>query len=101
MLLIFCRFPAGVGIMVNGMLEARGKGPNDILMTLREEPPKEEESTTIVDLPKISSENQPNVRLIGGATANEGTLQVNFLKPFVSKKKKRMRWSYQLLFFNK
>lgn len=67
--------------MVGGKLEARGRRPNDILLTMREEP-IEEESTTMFDEieggPVIPSPNTPQskVRLIGGATSNEGTLQV-------------------------
>ncbi|KAF6211152.1 hypothetical protein GE061_014267 [Apolygus lucorum] len=75
------RFPPGVGIMVGGKLEARGRRPNDILLTLREEV-IEEESTTIFDDPDAApagpsfTKSPPKVRLIGGQTSNEGTLEV-------------------------
>ncbi|BES98492.1 Scavenger receptor cysteine-rich domain [Nesidiocoris tenuis] len=75
------KFPPGVGIMVAGKLEARGRRPNDIMLTLQEEV-IEEESTTILDDPAngppISAlpTSQPTVRLIGGASSYEGTLQV-------------------------
>ncbi|XP_014255547.1 protein bark beetle [Cimex lectularius] len=76
------KFPPGVGMMVAGKLEARGKGPNDILLMLKEDP-QIEESTTLLDnldgetyIPPAPTKPEPNVRLIGGKTSFEGTLQV-------------------------
>lgn len=69
-----CRFPPGVGIMVAGKLEARGRGPNDIRLTLKEE---------IVQIPENDTgamnppESQVPVRLVGGRTSEEGRLQAS------------------------
>jgi hypothetical protein len=56
------RFLPSVGIMVAGKLEARGKSPNDIRLTLQEQEPMND---------TVSS-----VRLLGGKTEREGRLQV-------------------------
>ncbi|XP_066905697.1 protein bark beetle [Halyomorpha halys] len=72
------RFPPGIGMMVAGYLEARGRGPNDILLSLKEELPIEE-STTLEensDAPLTPAKPEPKIRLIGGTTSYEGTLQV-------------------------
>lgn len=56
------RFLPSVGIMVAGKLEARGKSPNDIKLTLQEQEPMNDTVTS--------------VRLLGGKTEREGRLQV-------------------------
>ncbi|XP_034245120.1 protein bark beetle isoform X3 [Thrips palmi] len=69
------RFPPSVGMMVAGKLEARGKGPNDIRLTLREERidmPENDTDPTLL----IPEENRAPVRLLGGRTNREGRLQV-------------------------
>ncbi|XP_011334038.1 protein bark beetle isoform X2 [Ooceraea biroi] len=72
------RFPPAVGMMVAGKFDARGKGPSDILFTLKEElvPPKnetlEEEGENV---PIEETESVP-VRLLGGRTNLEGRLQI-------------------------
>ncbi|XP_050428797.1 protein bark beetle isoform X2 [Adelges cooleyi] len=63
------KFNPGVGIMVAGKLEARGRGFGNIKFTLRE------------DLSSVANENitetvSSNVRLIAGRTYTEGRLQV-------------------------
>lgn len=76
------RFAPGVGMMVAGKLEARGRGPNDIRLTLKENrnelfeggsAPSEDGVTAI----PVSSDYSPPVRLVGGRTNNEGRLQVS------------------------
>ncbi|KAG8238175.1 hypothetical protein J437_LFUL014051, partial [Ladona fulva] len=54
-------FPPSIGMMVAGYLEAKGRSPNDINLTLNV---KEENNETA----------DPNVRLLGGRTAQEGRL---------------------------
>lgn len=69
------RFPPSVGMMVAGKLEARGKGPNDIRLTLREERidmPENDTDPTLL----IPEESRAPVRLLGGRTNREGRLQV-------------------------
>lgn len=65
-------------MMVAGKLEAQGRGPNDIVLTLREEVQVEESTTLLDDMapeePAVGP--KPKVRLIGGTTSFEGTLQV-------------------------
>ncbi|XP_063914202.1 protein bark beetle isoform X2 [Zophobas morio] len=78
------RFPPSIGMMVGGKLEARGIEPNSIKFTLKEEivhPPDNE--TLEMETEKYDSETEiiqiePKVpiRLLGGATENEGRLQV-------------------------
>ncbi|XP_012253572.2 protein bark beetle isoform X3 [Athalia rosae] len=75
------RFPPAVGMMVAGKLDARGKGPSDILFTLKEEIVNEvdnetdiENLTEMVMLDPIDT--GPPVRLLGGRTNLEGRLQV-------------------------
>lgn len=62
-------------MMVAGKLEARGRGVNDIMLTLQEErlPEIGIEAETEAPLPP---ENVPPVRLLGGRTSREGRLQV-------------------------
>ncbi|XP_059476974.1 protein bark beetle isoform X2 [Neocloeon triangulifer] len=57
------RFRPSVGIMVAGKLEARGRAPNDILLTLEREEPLNDTSAV-------------PVRLLGGRTDREGRLQL-------------------------
>ncbi|KAL1117916.1 hypothetical protein AAG570_004229, partial [Ranatra chinensis] len=74
------RFPPGIGMMVAGKLEARGRGLNDILLTMvdevEEEPSSTIEAMETETVPPTPAKPTPNVRLIGGATSYEGTLQV-------------------------
>ncbi|XP_072155093.1 protein bark beetle isoform X2 [Bemisia tabaci] len=73
------RFPPGVGMMVAGKLEARGRGPNDIRLTLKEERVDEP-----IDLALNETDAEPipvpestiPVRLLGGRSSSEGRLQV-------------------------
>uniref|UniRef100_A0A1V1FT29 Putative CTL17 isoform B n=1 Tax=Reticulitermes speratus TaxID=60591 RepID=A0A1V1FT29_9NEOP len=67
------RFPPGVGVMVSGKFEARGRGPNDIRLTLKEEIVETPENDTSLVYPP---ESQVPVRLLGGRTNEEGRLQV-------------------------
>lgn len=74
------RFPPAVGMMVAGKLDARGKGPNDILFSLKEELvvlPNNETLMEEEDIPIDETESVP-VRLLGGRTSLEGRLQVNY-----------------------
>ncbi|XP_033235622.1 protein bark beetle isoform X2 [Drosophila pseudoobscura] len=84
------RFEPSVGMMVAGKLEARGRRPDDILFTLKRETIiGEHNDTETVDLDSeteaidmetevIPSDGVPRipVRLVGGAGANEGRLQM-------------------------
>ncbi|CAH2236667.1 jg20886 [Pararge aegeria aegeria] len=75
------KFPPAIGIMVAGKIEARGKRPNDIAFTL-----KEEFTLTNDSIYEIDSEIEPTtpgyqepivpIRLLGGRTPHEGRLQV-------------------------
>ncbi|KAJ4447016.1 hypothetical protein ANN_09004 [Periplaneta americana] len=67
------RFPPSVGVMVAGKLEARGRGPDDIRFTLKEEIVEVPENNTEAVSPP---ESQIPVRLIGGRRSEEGRLQV-------------------------
>jgi hypothetical protein len=60
--------------MVAGKLEARGRGPNDIRFTLKEEIVETPENDTEVGIP---TESQVPVRLLGGRTSEEGRLQAS------------------------
>lgn len=62
--------------MVSGKLEARGRGPNDIRLTLKEEIVEMPENDTDVANPP---ESQVPVRLLGGRTSEEGRLQASTL----------------------
>jgi hypothetical protein len=70
--------------MVAGKLEARGRGPNDIMLTMKEEMQVEESSTLEAieseTAPPMPPKPEPKIRLIGGATSYEGTLQVTIIK---------------------
>lgn len=81
------KFPPAVGMMVAGKLDAKGRGPNSILMTLKEEividndnetlemdMTDAEEEVTVVSL--IDDSERVPVRLLGGKTSREGRLQV-------------------------
>ncbi|XP_057327444.1 protein bark beetle isoform X2 [Microplitis mediator] len=98
------KFPPAVGMMIAGKLEARGKGLNNIIMTLKEEinilqfeeinetisnendnnnnnndyddaTTMTDESITMMTLPPDDLTGVP-VRLLGGKTNHEGRLQV-------------------------
>ena len=80
------RFPPAVGIMVAGKLEARGTGPSNILMTLKEEIVVTADNETMMEemgdaaepalVPPIPEASKVPVRLLGGKTNHEGRLQV-------------------------
>lgn len=88
------RFPPAVGMMVAGRLDAKGKGPGNILLTLKEEIVIEPDNNDTVindmtmsdamevaDLPEPMKNNDESettvpVRLLGGRTTMEGRLQV-------------------------
>lgn len=72
------RFPPAVGMMVAGKLDARGKGPSNILFTLKEELVVLSNNETLAeeDTPVDEMESVP-VRLLGGRTNLEGRLQVD------------------------
>jgi hypothetical protein len=74
--LYYCRFPPGVGVMVAGKFEARGRGPNDIRLTLKEEIVETPENDSGVVNP---AESHVPVRLLGGRTNQEGRLQASAL----------------------
>ncbi|XP_050673785.1 protein bark beetle isoform X2 [Leptidea sinapis] len=75
------KFPPSIGIMVAGKLDARGKRPNDITFTLKEEVIMSNdtiyETDTEIDIttPGYVEPVIP-VRLLGGRTQYEGRLQV-------------------------
>ncbi|KAL0880639.1 hypothetical protein ABMA27_001864 [Loxostege sticticalis] len=75
------KFPPAIGIMVAGKLEARGKRPNDITFTLKEEVIMTNDSVYETDTemePTTPGYIEPIVpiRLLGGRTPHEGRLQV-------------------------
>ncbi|XP_043483219.1 protein bark beetle isoform X2 [Leptopilina heterotoma] len=72
------RFPPAVGMMVAGSLYARGKGPSDIQLTLKEEIVIEQvpDNETIADAMTFDVSRTIPVRLLGGRTNLEGRLQV-------------------------
>lgn len=71
-------FPPAVGMMVAGYLDARGKGPNEILLTLREEMMMESGNETMEEnMAMVNAIEAVPVRLRGGKTDYEGRLQVN------------------------
>lgn len=77
-------FPPAIGVMVAGKLDARGKSPNDISFTLKQEIIMTNDNTTYetdteqyeIQTPAIETEPIVPVRLLGGKTTNEGRLQV-------------------------
>lgn len=77
------KFPPSIGVMVAGKLDARGKSPNDITFTLKEELTMLNDSAVYeTDTenyePTTQGDIEPLVpiRLLGGRTVNEGRLQV-------------------------
>ncbi|XP_054261454.1 protein bark beetle-like isoform X2 [Macrosteles quadrilineatus] len=72
---VVLRFPPGVGMMVAGKLEARGRKVNNVLLTLQEESVMEQQTETETEAPLPPSDPTP-VRLLGGRTEKEGRLQV-------------------------
>lgn len=66
----YFRFNPGVGIMVAGKLEARGRGFGNIKFTLNEPP------VPMVDEPIETISANTRVKLVAGRTFNEGRLQV-------------------------
>ncbi|OWR46233.1 Neurotrypsin [Danaus plexippus plexippus] len=75
------KFPPSIGIMVAGKLDARGKRPNDITFTLKEEVAMSNDSIYETDIdveittPGYQEPIVP-IRLLGGRTPYEGRLQV-------------------------
>lgn len=76
------KFPPAIGMMVAGRLDSRGKRPNDIVFTLKEEIVMSNESLYETDTENYelttSGYVEPIVpiRLLGGRTQHEGRLQV-------------------------
>ncbi|KAJ2949950.1 hypothetical protein O0L34_g11275 [Tuta absoluta] len=75
------KFPPSIGMMIAGKLDARGKRPNDITFTLKEEVVMSNDSfyETDADIdPTTPGYVEPVVpiRLLGGRTQQEGRLQV-------------------------
>lgn len=75
------KFPPSIGMMVAGKIEARGKRPNDIAFTLKEEVVMTNDSIYEIDPeldPTTPGYQEPIVpiRLLGGRTPHEGRLQV-------------------------
>ncbi|XP_011303311.1 uncharacterized protein bark isoform X1 [Fopius arisanus] len=81
------KFPPAVGMMVAGKLDAKGRGPNSILMTLKEEILMDNDNETLTeDMTSpdegvtigniIDDTERVPVRLLGGKTSREGRLQV-------------------------
>lgn len=60
--------------MVAGKFEARGRGPNDIRLTLKEEIEETPENDSSLVSPP---ESHVPVRLLGGRTSQEGRLQAS------------------------
>lgn len=88
---VVLNFSPGVGMMVAGKLEARGRNPDDIFFTLKRAPIMTYENDTTDDImnaenldmeteavPDVIVEEEPKIpiRLLGGATEHEGRLQV-------------------------
>ncbi|KAK0090170.1 hypothetical protein PV325_002595 [Microctonus aethiopoides] len=87
------KFPPAVGMMVAGILDARGNGPNNILMTLKEEIIIDNDDETeindtsmpdnltngvteIVSKAIVDESEMVSVRLLGGRSNREGRLQI-------------------------
>ncbi|XP_072938867.1 protein bark beetle isoform X2 [Epargyreus clarus] len=75
------KFPPSIGMMIAGKLDARGKRPNDIVFTLKEEVTMNNDSIYETDTeiePTTPGYIEPVVpiRLLGGRTPHEGRLQV-------------------------
>ncbi|XP_063975507.1 protein bark beetle isoform X3 [Diachasmimorpha longicaudata] len=84
---VILKFPPAVGMMVAGKLDAKGRGPNSILMTLKEEIiiDSDNQSVSVGDMSSPTEEvtvinvddgERVPVRLLGGRTNREGRLQV-------------------------
>ncbi|XP_041988464.1 protein bark beetle isoform X2 [Aricia agestis] len=78
---VILKFPPAIGMMVAGKLEARGKRPNDIMFTLKDEIVMSNDSIYETDIeiePTTPGYTEPIVpiRLLGGRTPHEGRLQV-------------------------
>ncbi|XP_047509687.1 protein bark beetle isoform X2 [Pieris napi] len=75
------KFPPAIGMMVAGKLDARGKRPNDISFTLKEEVVMSNDTVYEID-PEVEPttpgyiEPVVPIRLLGGKTQFEGRLQV-------------------------
>ncbi|XP_046962256.1 protein bark beetle [Vanessa cardui] len=75
------KFPPAMGMMIAGKIEAKGKRPNDITFTLKEEVTMTNDSVYETDTelePTTPGYQEPIVpiRLLGGRTPHEGRLQV-------------------------
>ncbi|GBO98348.1 Protein bark beetle [Eumeta japonica] len=77
------KFPSAIGIMVAGKLEARGKQPNDITFTMKEEVVMANDGVTYETDTENYEPTTPTyiepvipIRLLGGKTPHEGRLQV-------------------------
>ncbi|XP_066594103.1 protein bark beetle [Prorops nasuta] len=81
------KFPPAVGMMVAGRLDAKGKRPSDILLTLKEELVMEADNETLTEdkmtlneestvMNIVPMEDTVPVRLLGGKSNLEGRLQV-------------------------
>lgn len=86
---VVLNFSPGVGMMVAGKLEARGRSPDDIFFTLKRAPVMTVENDTTDDImnaenvdmetevvPDVEEEPKIPIRLLGGATEHEGRLQI-------------------------
>lgn len=77
---VILKFPPAIGMMVAGKLDARGKRPNDIMFTLKEEVVMSNESYYETDnmdpTTPVYAEPVVPIRLLGGKTTYEGRLQV-------------------------
>ncbi|XP_068632960.1 protein bark beetle isoform X2 [Battus philenor] len=75
------KFPPAIGMMIAGKIEARGKRPNDITFTLKEDVIMSNDSIYETDTeiePTTPAYAEPiiPIRLLGGRTPYEGRLQV-------------------------
>lgn len=84
---VVLNFAPSVGMMVGGKLEARGRNPDDIFLTLKRAPVVSfENETTDATLENVEMETEPvivpdlppkvPIRLLGGASELEGRLQI-------------------------
>lgn len=78
-------FPPSIGMMIGGKLDARGRFPNDIKFTLKEELVVQPENDTYEtyqtehyesETELIELEPKVPIRLLGGKTVHEGRLQI-------------------------
>lgn len=83
------RFPPSIGMMVGGRLEARGRSPDSIKFTLKEEITHPNDNETyesdtesynkedeFIEENVVEIEPLVPIRLLGGKTTNEGRLQI-------------------------